>query len=72
LSQPVRKYPCRKCGHPFEAYPPDDLHTQAVLRPCDADEDCIQQEYECDTCGEVKMNKLYWRNPNFFIIARSG
>jgi hypothetical protein len=54
---PERKiFSCKDCGKPFEAYPPDDIHTTASLESVDG---AVQRTYKCS--GDVKHeNVIYW------------
>ncbi len=52
----VRKYSCKNCGQPFEAYPPDDVHTHANV--LDKGSDWIELTSECKNCKF--KNILYW------------
>jgi len=56
----VRRYSCLKCGAPFDAYPPDDLHDLAsVYKP--GSESHVKVNYKCNACGEI--NVIYWMQP---------
>jgi len=55
--QQSNKYSCRKCGHPFDAYPPDGEHKYPKLEPCSKG-DSVPQDYKCKECGNT--NTLHW------------
>lgn len=59
-----KRYACRNCGHPYDAYPPDDLHKTARLTPCEKG-DSIPQNYECENCD--KMNVLHWDEVHVWV-----
>jgi rubredoxin len=59
-----KKYPCRQCGQPFDAYPPDDLHKTARLTPYERG-DSVPQNYECENCHE--MNTLHWDGVHVWV-----
>jgi len=61
-----KTFSCIKCGHPFDAYPPDDIHTVATRREGDY-RDHIKIDYKCKNCGEV--NTIYWGHPQPSISA---
>jgi len=47
----------KSCGLPFDAYPPDDAHTDALLDPT---KDAVERSYKCPDGHE---NTLYWVKP---------
>ena len=59
----IKKYACKNCGHPYEAYPPDDVHVVSNTGICAT---CYhghfgyytQANYECENCSHG--NILYW------------
>ena len=61
-----KKYACVNCGHPYEAYPPDDTHSQSETYECTT---CKYSDkkfwrdviYECENCNF--RNVLYWHFP---------
>jgi DNA-directed RNA polymerase subunit RPC12/RpoP len=50
----VKTYACIKCGHPFVAIPPDDMHIVVLLEPCQRG-DSIQIPYDCQNCEHVNI-----------------
>ena len=59
------KYACQNCGHPYEAFPPDDLYTVAVIGVCVVQSAygnvcCVPIQYECADCNH--RSKLWWHN----------
>ena len=50
----AKKFSCKECGAPFDAYPPDDAHTTALL---EKEEGAVERKYSC-TYGHE--NVLYW------------
>jgi len=64
-----RTYACTNCGHPFDAYPPDDGHTIVMLEPCDKG-DSIKIAYECENCHG--QNVRYWDIHHFVIATSKG
>ena len=62
-----RKFACLQCGTPYEAYPPDDVHTKASSTECKEcgqehyDDKEIKVNYECDNCS--KLNTIFWHEP---------
>ena len=51
-----KTFSCLKCGRPFPAYPPDDLHPTASLNKEDL-ENTVEMKYKCDCGNEIT---LYW------------
>ena len=53
-----RLYSCPHCGKEYNAYPPDDVHSE-----CDVNQitDSIPIPYHCEHCSQE--NKLYWGRP---------
>jgi len=49
-----KMFSCRKCGKPFEVYPPDDAHITALL---EKRENAIEMKHKCDCNLEIV---LYW------------
>jgi len=45
------------CGKPFDAYPPDGIHTAASVEKT---EDAVERTYKCPDGHE---NTLYWLGP---------
>jgi rubredoxin len=60
----VKRFSCVKCGSPFDAHPPDDLHNTASLKEADV-EDPIKVEYRCKDCGNI--NVIYWGYEKFYV-----
>jgi hypothetical protein len=61
-----KTFSCRKCGKPFEAYPPDDAHTTALM---ERSKDAVEITYECENGHE---NPFYWtmrRGPQRTFVA---
>ena len=59
----VRKYPCKNCGHLFDACPPDDLYVVAMRKKCivysTGMAKCVMpQNYECENCDQTTV--LFW------------
>jgi DNA-directed RNA polymerase subunit RPC12/RpoP len=54
----TKMFSCAKCGAPFEAFPPDDLHSIATRLEKEATKDNVIAEYKCRDCG--KVNTIYW------------
>ena len=54
-----KTFGCLKCGHPFEAFPPDDFHREASLNKENID-DPIEMKYKCryTSCGHETT--LFW------------
>jgi hypothetical protein len=52
-----KTYACSKCGHPFVAIPPDDIHVVVLLEQCRRG-DSIQIPYDCKNCDNVNIR--YW------------
>ena len=52
-----KSFSCLKCGDTFTAYPPDDFHHVASLKPTGI-EDPIKIDYKCQNCANT--NTLYW------------
>jgi hypothetical protein len=50
-----KKFSCRKCGIPFDAYPPDSLH---VIGSVENIKGSIKIPY---TCKNGHKNVIYWR-----------
>jgi hypothetical protein len=59
-SNHVRMFGCLKCGSPFFAYPPDDMHKLASRNNSSFSE-TVQVKYVCAKCKEI--NGLYWGKP---------
>lgn len=60
-------YPCRFCGHSFNAAAPDDFYVLALHKECSICQannkaNYVKWNYECDNCH--KMNHLYWHHIN--------
>jgi len=60
-----RTYSCsvKGCGGSIIAYPPDDLHTIASLKPPKEGEDAITRSYPCNlTASQSNPHEttLYW------------
>lgn len=61
-----RKYSCRQCGHPYEVYPPDDVHPDFLLEPC-AKGDSVKMIIKCQNChGEFP---IYWDTHHVFMVS---
>ena len=58
----AKTFSCLYCGTPFEAYPPDDLHTVASRNEKDY-EDHIKINYKCTAKGCGEINTIYWGYP---------
>jgi hypothetical protein len=58
-----RTYGCAKCGTPFAAYPPDDVHTTSS-RQSSSFLETIETSFVCGVCNEV--TRLYWGRPVFY------
>ncbi len=58
-----RMYGCAKCGTPFTAYPPDDVHNMCS-RQSSSFLEKIETSYVCGKCNEVTW--LYWGRPVFY------
>ena len=59
-------FSCIKCGHPFTAYPPDDVHDIATRNESDY-EDHIKIDYKCEKCGAI--NTIYWSRPGVSVAT---
>lgn len=61
-------FSCVLCGEPYDAFPPDDLHTFATRKapPRDFLESglCIEIPYVCLNPDCFRENVLYWHNTN--------
>jgi len=58
-----RTYGCAKCGTPFTAYPPDDVH-KTSSRESSSFLERIESLHLCSKCNEV--TRLYWGRPVFY------
>jgi len=58
-----RMYGCAKCGTPFPAYPPDDVHIKSS-RQSSSFLETIETSLVCSKCNEV--TRLYWGRPVFY------
>ena len=58
-----RTYGCAKCGTPFAAYPPDDVHIMSS-RQSSSFLETIDTSFVCGVCNEV--TRLYWGRPVFY------
>jgi hypothetical protein len=58
-----RTYGCAKCGTPFTAYPPDDIHITSS-RQSSSFLETIETSFVCGVCNEV--TRLYWGRPVFY------
>jgi hypothetical protein len=58
-----RTYGCAKCGTPFAAYPPDDIHIRSS-RQSSSFLETIETSFVCGVCNEV--TRLYWGRPVFY------
>lgn len=58
-----RTYGCAKCGTPFTAYPPDDIHTTSS-RQSSSFLETIETSLACSKCNELA--RLYWGRPVFY------
>jgi len=56
-SSTARNFGCVNCGHPYTAYPPDDVHVVASRIASPFLEE-VQSDYLCSGCKEV--SQLYW------------
>ena len=61
-----RTYACGNCGHPFTAYPPDDIHTIVRLQSCEQGHS-VQVTYECEKCRHGNIR--HWDEPHTFIAS---
>ena len=59
-----KTFSCKECGKPFEAYPPDDIHTTVSLTKTD---DCVERTYECSN-KEPHKNTVYWDKTDRIFI----
>ena len=57
INKTAKKFSCLVCGEPFEASPPDDVHTIGKREP--QMEDSIMVKYHCVNRHE---NKIYWES----------
>ena len=55
-----RTYGCAKCGTPFTAYPPDDVH-KTSSRESSSFLERVETLHPCSKCNEV--TRLYWGRP---------
>jgi hypothetical protein len=58
-----RTYGCAKCGTPFTAYPPDDVHNTSS-RESSSFLEKIETLHSCSKCNET--TRLYWGRPVFY------
>jgi DNA-directed RNA polymerase subunit RPC12/RpoP len=58
-----RIYGCAKCGTPFTAYPPDDIHTTSS-RQSSSFLETVETSLACPKCNEV--TRLYWGRRVFY------
>jgi hypothetical protein len=56
----AKMFGCTKCGSPFPAYPPDDVHCVAS-RNSSSFLETIEASYVCASCNEATT--LYWGKP---------
>ena len=58
-----RVFSCPECGHPYEAYPPDDLYTRVSLdEPSRNDAESVKTIiHDCEKCKAPIT--LYWYRP---------
>jgi hypothetical protein len=63
-----RTYGCAKCGTPFTAYPPDDVH-KTSSRESSSFLEAIETIHLCTKCNET--TRLYWGTPVYYrgIVA---
>ena len=62
-SRPVKIFSCVQCGHPYEAYPPDDSHRIGTLEkpnPEDVKGTVIEVTHDCENPGCHHPTTLYW------------
>jgi len=64
----ARDFACLNCGTPYKAYPPDDYHNEASLKPC-SEGDSIEVGYECEHCNN--RNKIHWDIHHVVIATAS-
>jgi len=63
LSNNPKRYSCKQCGDPFDAYPPDDYYTYAMIKKCFVCDALglgkhVERNYECNGCDT--KNTVYW------------
>jgi len=63
---------CAKCGEPYSANPPDDIHTLASLdSPVEGEIDLLMTKavpYACPNCNEITT--LYWIDRDRFRLEQ--
>jgi hypothetical protein len=65
----LRTYGCAKCGAPFTAYPPDDVHNTSS-RESSSFLEKFETVHPCSKCNEV--TRLYWGRPVFYLGIAVG
>jgi hypothetical protein len=58
-----RTYGCAKCGTPFTAYPPDDVH-KTSSRESSSFLEAIETVHLCSKCNDT--TRLYWGTPVYY------
>ena len=63
-----KTFSCKEkgCGKPFDAYPPDGIHTAASVEKT---EDAVERTYKCPDGHE---NTLYWLGPPKPVFMSTG
>jgi hypothetical protein len=64
MTHRMRMFACPECGNPYEAYPPDDVHTTVSLEEPKAsarDGKVIRIVHDCIHCNTPIT--LYWYSP---------
>ena len=64
MTNEPRKFSCINCGHPYDAYPPNDVFHIAQNKQCN-ENDCIEIKYECDNCNN--KNTIFWDQKHLYI-----
>jgi len=58
----VKKFSCSNCNEPYEAYPPDDVFTKAMIKKCFVcrylNRVTIERSVECENCSQ--QNVIFW------------
>jgi len=64
----MRVYSCPECGNPYEAYPPDDVHTKASIK--DPEKNASSVVKIVHDCLECKTPiTIYWYSPSIAVAV---
>jgi len=66
----IRKFSCLGCGRPFDAHPPDDVHTVADRDHHGFIVDCVRVNHLCqNTDCKERENPIYWFAQQPYVVA---